>query len=216
MHGINDCGCFGTLKHTESSPVLPFMRNFILMLMSLFVFLKYPKQKAEIGNNWKKYIVQMIMYPAIFVAGFSFTTPFFLQPGIAKHRFQNKNIKDTELSKYIKTSADSTYLIFCFTYTCSHCWNSIENLRQYKKTNTVDSVFTLAMGDSSDKLSFIKNFRPDFYMVDLPHSSMNKLTDIFPAAFYVEHDTIKVIIQSELPSPATFIKYNKQQIFSKN
>ena len=212
VHGINDCGCFGTLKHTESSPALPFLRNFILMLMSLFVFLKYPTEKIE-TDKWKKYLVHLVMYPAIFFSGFSFTTPFFLQSNTATHKFQNKNIKDTELSKYIKTSADSTYLIFCFTYTCSHCWNSIENLRQYKRSHTVDSVFTLAMGESSDKLSFINNFHPDFHMVDLPHDSMYKLTDIFPTAFYVEHDTIKVIIQSELPSPATFIKYNKQPIF---
>ena len=66
MHGINDCGCFGTLKHSESSAALPFFRNFILMLMSLFVFLKYPKENTE-TDNWKKYLAQMVMYPQSFI-----------------------------------------------------------------------------------------------------------------------------------------------------
>jgi len=202
-YGVNDCGCFGTLKHTNISPIFPFLRNSILLLMSLLVFLKYPKEKIE-TVKWKKNLVQMVMYPAIFIAGFSFTTPFFLQPGIAKHPFQNQNIKNTELSKYIKTSPDSTYLFFCFSYTCPHCWNSIENLRQYKKSNTVDSVIAFATGADSSKLFFIQNFNPDFYIRDLPLDTMLKLTNLFPTSFYVEHDTIKAIIEGELPSHIIF------------
>ncbi len=212
VHGINDCGCFGTLIHTNISPVFIFMRNFILMLMCLFVFLKYPKEKAEIVS-WKKKLVQIIIYPAIFIAGFSFTTPYFLQPRKAEHRFKNQNIKNTELSKYVKTSPDSTYLIFCFSYTCPHCWNSIENLRQFKKTNTVDDILPIATGGEDDKLIFEQNFQPDFYIKDLPIDAMIKLTDKFPTAFYVEHDTIKVIIESELPSPVTL---KKEYMLAKN
>ena len=125
------------------------------------------------------------------------------------HKFQNQNIKNTELSKYIKTSPDSTYLFFCFSYSCSYCWNSIENLRQYQKTNTVDSVVVFAIGEPKDKLIFEQNFQPDFAIMDLPIQAMDKLTNAYPTAFYVEHDTVKVIIQSELPSPFIFKKnYN--------
>lgn len=207
VHGINDCGCFGTLIHTNISPALIFVRNIILMLMSLFVFLKYPQEKTEIVS-WKKYLVQIIMYPAIFIAGLSFTTPGFLKPDTAKHMFQDQNIKNTELSKYIKTSPDSTYLVFCFSYTCPHCWNSIENLRQFIKNKTVDRVIAFATGETSDKIIFTDNFKPDFTITDLPLKTISGFTDIFPTAFYVEHDTVKTIIQSVLPSPVTFKNLN--------
>lgn len=207
-HGVNDCGCFGTLKHSKIPPLFTFLRNFILMLMCLFVFLKYPKEKTE-TVSWKKILVPVIMYPAIFIAGFSFTTPAFLQHPAAKHPFQGRNINETELAKYIKTSPDSSYLVFCFSYTCPHCWNSIENLRQYERTNTVDSVITFAVGQDNDKISFIQNFQPDFHIEDISLYSMSKITDIVPTAFYIEHDTIKTIIQSVLPSPITFKEHHK-------
>ncbi|MDD5571462.1 MAG: hypothetical protein PHD97_09965 [Bacteroidales bacterium] len=207
-NGINDCGCFGTLQHADMPPSLSFARNFILIIMSFVLWLKYPKERTE-TLKWKKNLVLSVMFISIFAAGFTFKTPFFFKSKKESHKFQNQNINNTELSKYIKTSADSTYLFFCFTYTCPHCWNSIENLRQFIKSKAVDSVMIFAAGENSDKLFFEKNFHPDFNIKELPAEKMDKLTDAYPTAFYVEHDTVKVIIQSVLPSPITFNKHYK-------
>ena len=174
--------------------------------MSLILWIKYPKgEEVEIAK-WEKYLIVSVMSISIFTAGLTFRIPFFLRSRPETHKFQNQNIKNTELSKYIKTSPDSTYLIFCFSYTCPYCWNSIENLRQYKKTNTADSVMVFAIGEEKDKLVFDHNFRPDFTIKDLPAEEMKKLANVYPTAFYIVHDTIKVIIQSELPSPFVFKK----------
>ncbi|MFA4852520.1 MAG: MauE/DoxX family redox-associated membrane protein [Bacteroidales bacterium] len=207
-NGVNDCGCFGSVQHSDISPIFSFIRNFILLIMSLVVWIKYPKEEIE-TVKWKKNLILLVMCLSIFLSGFTFKIPFFLKSKTEIHKFQNQNIKNTELSKYIKTSPDSTYLIFCFTYTCQHCWNSIENLRQYKKNNTVDNVITFATGKKSDKLFFEQNFHPDFSITDLPMDTISKLTTAFPTTFYIEHDTIKVIIQSVLPSPITFNKQYK-------
>lgn len=207
-HGVNDCGCLGSLHTTNASPIFSFTRNFVLIIMTLIVWIKYPKEKIEIVK-WKKYLIWLFICPAIFISGFTFNIPYFLTPNPNNHRFQNQNIKNTELSKYINTSPDSTYLIFCFTYTCPHCLNSIENLRQYEKSNTVDNVLSFANGADSSKLFFNQSFNPDFYIKDLPIDAMLKLTDLFPTAFYIKHDSIKVVIQGELPSHVIFKKqYN--------
>lgn len=205
-NGINNCGCFGTLQPSNIPPIFTFIRNFILLFMSFIVWIKYPKGEI-VAAKWKKHLVLLVICPSIFVSGFTFRMPSFLKDNSGKHKYQNQIIKNTELSKYIKTSPDSRYLIFCFTYNCPHCWNSIENLRQYEKINTVDSVFVFASGEISDKNYFIQNFHPNFNIKDLTPNEMSKLTDVFPTAFYVEYDTIKVIIQSVLPSPITFSKY---------
>lgn len=204
-NGVTDCGCFGSVQHTNLPPIFSFIRNFILIAMSLILWIKYPKENIE-TVKWKKNFILAVMCTSIFIAGFTFNTPFFLRSKPESHKFQNQAIKNTELSDYVKTSPDSTYLIFCFSYTCPYCLNSIENLRQYQKTNTVDRVIVFAIGEPKDKLIFDQNFHPDFSILDLPAESMNKLTTAFPTAFYVEHDTVKVIIQSELPSPFIFKK----------
>jgi uncharacterized membrane protein YphA (DoxX/SURF4 family) len=217
-YGVNNCGCFGTVQHMNFPPIFSFIRNFILIGMSLIVWIKYPKEKkiksenssrvdyfaSSDITNWKKYLIIIIMSISIFTAGFTYKTPYFLKSKPEIHKFQGQNIKNTELSKYLTTSPDSTYLFFCFSYTCPYCWNSIENLRQYQKSGIVDRTGVVAIGAENDKDIFNQNFKPDFNIKDLPAVEMDKLTDSYPTAFYVEHDTVKFVLQSELPSPFIF------------
>ncbi len=208
IKGVSDCGCFGTLQHSTTSPVFSFARNFILIGMAVIVWINYPSDKTD-KVRWKNNTLLVALVLSTFVAGFTFRTPFILTPPSAEHKFQNKHIQDTDLSKYIKTSPDSTYLIFCFSYTCPHCWNSIENLRQYKRLNSVDRIFALVTGSEADKQIFKQNFRPDFYIKDLSEKELLNLATQVPTAFFIKNDTIKVIIQSVLPSPITFQRENK-------
>jgi hypothetical protein len=98
-------------------------------------------------------------------------------------------------------------LVLCFSYACSHCWNSIENFRQFRKSHTVDSVIALATGEIADRNFFIQSFNPDFCIQDLAPEAMSKMADGFPTTFYVMNDSIQVVMQSEIPSPVTFTKY---------
>jgi len=208
-NGVNDCGCFGTLQHTSIAPIFSFLRNFILMGMALLIWIKYPAEKGII-RQWKKSVIFGVTVLASFIAGLTFKAPEFLRPGVnpPKFNYQNQNVKNTALSQYIQTSPDSTYLLFCFSYTCPHCLNSIENMRKYKG-NLVDRIVTLAAGPDSSMFSFTQNFHPDFYIKNLSPNEMGKLTDLFPKAFYIKHDTIKAVIDGELPSYIVFKKqYN--------
>lgn len=204
-NGVDDCGCFGSMQPSGIPVIFSFIRNILLLIMSFIVWFKYPEEKI-ITPLWKRYVILAVICPSIFIAGYTFSMPFLSKGDSQTHKFQNQNIRNTELWKYVKTVPDRTYLIFCFSYTCPHCWNSIENLRQYKIRNTVDSIITFATGKYSDKLYFIQNFHPDFYIKDISLKAISELTDAVPTAFYIEHDTIKVIIRSVLPSPVTFSK----------
>ena len=223
-YGVNNCGCFGTL-YTNLSPAFSFIRNFILIGMSLIVWIKYPKEnKIKLGiskrgvgelklayiTNWKKYLILIVMSITIFTAGFTFRTPYFLRN--THNKFENQNINNTILAKYIKTSPDSTYLVFCFSYTCPHCWNSIENLRQYKLTN-VANIMALGVGNEKDEKVFNNYFKPDFKIKNISINEMNKLTDSYPTSFYISHDTIKRVMKSELSSPFIF---KRSEYLSKN
>jgi hypothetical protein len=171
--------------------------------LSFIVWFRYPEEKIETAK-WKLWVIVPLLSISIFTAGLTFELPYFLKSKPETHKFFNQNIINTELSNYIRTSPDKTYLVFCFSYTCPYCWNSIENLRQYAKTNMADSVIVLAVGNQEDKLVFEQNFKPDFTIKDLSVEAMDSITYFYPTAFYIVHDTIRVIIQSELPSPFVF------------
>jgi uncharacterized membrane protein YphA (DoxX/SURF4 family) len=205
-HGVNDCGCMGAILPTKMPPVLSFLRNLVLILMTLFVWLKYPGDKANIAK-WKKIFLLASMCIAIFFAGNTFSFPSILKRNANKPKFENKIVKTTELANFIKTSTDKSYLVFCFSYSCPHCWNSIENLRQFIRMKIADSVIVFGMGNIADKEFFIRNFKPDFKFNDISHDNMVKLTTFYPTAFYIRHDSIKAVLQGVLPSAITFRKF---------
>lgn len=210
-YGVNNCGCFGAVQNTSLPPVFSFIRNFILMAMSAILCLLYPKEKTVTGN-WKKYLIIAVMSIAIFVTGLTVKAPLYsIRFGLPSRSieagFQGQNIRNTELANYLRTTSDSTYLFFCFSYNCSHCWNSIENLRSFIRNKTVDSVVIFAVGDEKDRLIFEEKLKPDFPVTILNGTSMDKLTLIYPTAFYIEHDTVKVVLTGELPSPFIFSSY---------
>jgi hypothetical protein len=83
--------------------------------MSLIVWLKYPERKGDEIRGWKRVLIVSALGISSFFAGFTFTNPILSASRPQKSSFLNQNVKDTELIKYIKTSQDSTYLVFCFS-----------------------------------------------------------------------------------------------------
>lgn len=205
FYGIDDCGCFGDLIKPKNPFIFTVVRNAFLIGLTLILWIKYPKMEIE-PAKWKIVIILTIMFFSSFLAGLTLKSPLFVKHQHESHKFQNQHIEKTELSHYIKTSPNSKYLIFCFSYTCPHCLNSIENLRQYQKSETIDSLIVFAVGENKDKLIFEENFKPDFKINHITSEEMDKLTNAYPTSFYVERDTVKVIIQAVLPSPFVFNK----------
>lgn len=213
--GINDCGCFGTIQPSKTPFSLSILRNIILIGMSVYLWVKYPKEKTEI-TRWKKIILLIVMSISIFITGLTFKLPSSISPKTETHKYNNKHIKDTELSKYIKTSSDSTYLVFCFSYNCPHCLNSIENMRHFRKSKTIDNIISIVANDNKEEeVIFNKNFQPDFPIINIPLIEMQELTDSYPTTFFIKNDTIKVVKIGDLSSPFVFIKSYKT-IFGNN
>jgi len=50
-NGITDCGCFGMLNLNQQSPIFTYMRNILLIGMSLLVFVKSQKEDQLIENK---------------------------------------------------------------------------------------------------------------------------------------------------------------------
>ena len=207
-NGITDCGCFGTLKISSDNIEITYARNILLLGLSLFVGFYY-QPTCEKTSETKKMVLSGVLLPTIFFAGLTYRLP----PRTSaeqSHVFLNKNIEETQLYQYVQTVSDSTYLIFFYTYTCPHCWNSIENLKRFKSGGYVDSIVSFALvNDYSEKKSEIKNLFgenfPDFRIFEILNDSiLQSFVRVAPTSFYVKNDTIKAVIESTLPHPYIF------------
>jgi len=215
-NGINDCGCFGMFNLNQQSPISTYIRNIILFGMSLFVFIKTSKENPPI-ENWKKYSIIAFFIPIVFVCGFTFRIPQNLYK-IKQHQYLNKAIKETILSDYLQTAKDSTYLIYCFSYTCPHCWNSIENYKSFKTTGMIDSIIAISLVSADTSISFqnrnafTEHFGTNLVNYELINDEpIQTVISSVPTSFYIENDTIKYVIESALPSPFIFQKFIKNK-----
>ena len=205
QNGITDCGCFGAVYSSGLPPLVSFIRNGIMMIMLLLVYLKYPKEYSK-TPAWKNYLLICIMAVSIFVSGLSYSLPSSFKTKKNTHPFLNQHVTNTSLSKYVKTSPDSTYLVFCFSYTCPHCWNSIENLREYRNAACVDSLIMLGSGKSENKRIFEEYYNNELFIRDVPSSDFGAIASSVPTAFLLVQDTIKAVLKSVMPSSYIFHK----------
>jgi len=215
-HGVTDCGCFGTLKINQNDNILFFYaRNMLLIGLSLFVWF-FSGNQEKISET-KKIILLGTLLPMLFVAGLTYRMPNFQQQN-KPHILLNKHINDTPLSQFVQTDSDKSYLVFFYSYTCPHCWNSIQNLKHFKQSKVVDSIISFAFVDTelsneflefkSEFMDFFGNFETQEIIAD---SVVLSLIPFVPTSFYIRNDTIKAVLTGTLPSPFTFLKFQMSE-----
>lgn len=201
---ITDCGCFGLFTVFKANIFITYGRNIILMGFAIFVGITAQKEDVTIPK-WKKSLILSILLPSVFVSGMTFR-PFMYYK--KTHKYLNQNIENTPLINYVNAKSNRKYLLFFFSYSCPHCWNSIENYKQYINSGIVDSTIAYVLVGNNYILNdsirdiFFNNFQ-GIKVNEIIRDSTMFISSV-PTSFYIENDTVKYIIESSLPSPFIF------------
>ena len=177
--------------------------------VSLYVYKKAPSSQATI-NSYKKQLILITLCSACYLVGFSKGKPIKLNN---KNNNEEKtivglNIHETPLSAYISNIKTSKYMLFFFSYTCSHCLNSIENLKQYAESNYVDDIVLIGAGSDTDKVNFYKNFNLNFSRFHVDKKDLKGITKLFPSSYFVVNDTVRNKWLGALPAHQVIRKQN--------
>lgn len=199
-YGITDCGCFGAINIGEPPLYIIYIRNGLLILVSAIIWYRFPKEISSI-KKWKFIVISIVIAVTLFITGYTYKTGVKTNNTSPQNVYLYKHIRNTELSKYIRTSTDSTYMIFCFSYTCPHCSNSIQNFRDYKLHGMVDSVIAITSPNKKQQEIFNDFFKPDFTIIQLSKDKLSSIVQYFPTTFFIRNDTIVKVVQGELSSP---------------
>jgi uncharacterized membrane protein YphA (DoxX/SURF4 family) len=194
-HDIKDCGCFGSISFLTLPPLGIFIRNGILLYLLLAIW-KHGESSVK-TFTWQTAVILTVISGTSFAAGYSSQNQLNFGNNDSEH--QGKTIQETPLNGFVALSNDSTYLVFVFSYTCSHCLNSIENLKQYEKSGAVDKVIGLAWGDSIGEKNLRDHFHPDFSITNCNPMTLFKITNRFPTAYYIRNNAVELVIHGELP-----------------
>ncbi|GHT20837.1 hypothetical protein AGMMS4957_08760 [Bacteroidia bacterium] len=201
FNGIEDCGCFGKITVLNTSPVFTFIRNAVLIYLLLAVWRKSESNWQM--SQWTTCLFVVVMVVVAFMSGYTYHIGSKMRKA---SKYTVKALNGNVLDEFITTSKDSTYLVFAFTYSCPHCLNSIENLKQYEASGTVDRVIGIALEDSVKEQKFRAIFNPEFTIKNYPAKTLLRLTDSFPMAYYIRNDSIIAELSGELPCSYVFEK----------
>lgn len=199
VNGVTDCGCFGQLSIVESTPLLTYIRNILLIILLILSFI-YNCENIELAS-WKQITLITILVSASFVSGMTYKPFAFVQ---MSHPFESLNIEQTPLLPYRTIQSNGTELLLFMSYSCPHCINSIANFKAWKDDGAVDSAIAYIIVDSTDtSLDSLRNHFQECFASISTHEINTELVDfidVLPMAFIVVNDTICQVIQGELPS----------------
>jgi hypothetical protein len=209
--GVDDCGCFGGVDILKMSPVFFYIRNGLLIILSVFIYTNI--QNDEISDNNLSFVHSVLIFAVILSSALIIgvrsnlkdylrNTPYTILNINDYHEkeFLNKNIHETALSEYVTTSKDSTYIIFVFSYKCPHCIVSSHYLNEYIDNHAIDKVLGITKGTRKEEKLYSKNVKTKFDYKRIRFIEMNEITTIYPISFYVESDTIRFKIKGTLPT----------------
>jgi uncharacterized membrane protein YphA (DoxX/SURF4 family) len=198
---ITDCGCFGYFSYLNLSPVFALVRNFVMICTLLYVFLN-SDNSCTVMDQKEIAVVLCILCAVSFVTGYTCTerqrsdTAYYTTDG----KYTGKDVENSIFGEFLTLSKDSTYLVFVFSYSCSHCYNSVANLKEYERSGVVDRVIGLSFTtDASVMNKFRDMFHPNFQIINYQPKQLFRLTNQFPVSYYVSNHKVKMEIHGALP-----------------
>lgn len=197
-HGITDCGCFGNNPILQSNPSISYIRNAIMIALSIILFI-YGNYETQHLSKTTMYCLSGIMIICAFIMGRSFRVPsMFVKP----HPLFMKPVVETNISNYIDLSNDSTYVVYVFSYDCSGCWNNMANFMNYDRDSIADRSIGLCVGGKG-KNTFMNYFQPNFVIYDVGTALSDEIK-IVPTFLYIKNGLIHDIIQGSVINSKLF------------
>ena len=199
QNGITDCGCFGHYLPFQSSPLLTYIRNIILLVLLTWSYCNCV-DKCEYIAQWKKVTLCTIMFSSTFLAGMTYK-PFSFFKRV--HPYENHAVNKTEIQQY-STMQNKSELIMFLSYSCPHCVNSMENFKAWGDNHAVEktTAYIAVSPDDEhlDSLRILFNQRfPSVLVSEVPREEI-LFIEAFPTSFVIKSDTIRNVLIGELPS----------------
>ncbi len=198
FHDISKCGCFGDFQLFDSSPLWLYIRNSILLLISLLI-LFCSSEKSSSPKTIQFSMIVMIAGGCLvsYLSGLS-------SRGLPRNSKIEKQhsieVSDSPLNGLIETDPDSTYIVFAFSFSCPHCLNSIANLNEYNRLHLADKIIGINRETLTDSVGFEHWFSPSFQIIKSDKSVAKEL----PTVYYIRNDSIITALSGELPSAFIF------------
>lgn len=204
---VASCGCFGGLDNSVlDNPLMLYFKNIVLIVLSYFIYTT--KSQINISEEkLRKVVVYLVLGFSIYLTGFKFKPIVYISKQ-TENVLIHQSIEKLNLKSVYNFSNDSTYLVFLFSYSCSHCLNSVTNVNLFKSNKYVDQVLFIPFGKEEGKLMFNKEFNLEGVKLENNISTISGITDVFPTTLFIRNNSVIFVHEGFIPSPLVFYRKN--------
>ena len=197
VRGVRDCGCFGAIDALALPPALSFLRNALLIALSAWLYRRSPVESGPVGALRPRLVLlaAVLSLGAASVAYARRSDP--NEAGV----IQGQAVRGSRLAPYLPVKSDSTYLVFVFSPSCSHCWHATPTVATYQGQGVVDRVVALyAATDTAATGRYQRTFRPPFALHAVDLDARRAIAPRVPLAVLVRHGIVLRVFKPPLPS----------------
>lgn len=189
---LESCRCFGGFF--ESSPAVALLRNFLLLIAAIGIWVLEKGRLPEVVSRLKLVLVGFALLVTGVVSGFSFHHPLLdrsdTRPGSI--------FPVDKLPERVSLHKGRQYL-FVFRPTCSHCLDGVANVNLLSLESGSDVIGITA--DTENVEAFVSQHGADFAIYSLPEREFRRLFSVLPSLFYLEDGVVKAKYERAIPSP---------------
>ena len=172
--GITDCGCMGSFQFVQVTPAVSFIRNFLVMIGCLWVWLNSPTG-AVVVSQWKMWVIYVVGGLAFCLAGYTMCNPL-----VPKNKIHvGEQINTGLLRYYARNISKGRSVIFIFSPDCGHCWNSTENLKSIKRIPELSNVIGITFANR-DFTTYSQEMEPNFEIYNYPTNELQEVISQVP------------------------------------
>lgn len=197
--GITDCGCFGAAQVVEWPAWAVYVRNIVLLVFANYLYLSATDEPTQ-WTRTKRIIMGIYLAIGIFLTGMTYRPAAFWPH--AEHPLTGQAVQQTPLAGYVP-HRESVWVL-CYSYSCSHCLNTMENylaMQRYERVDTILSIAVLTPGADQDSLrQHFGKMYPQVVGTELLKTDLSEIEQ-FPTSLLIEDDTIRQVWVGEMPNP---------------
>ena len=197
--GITDCGCFGAAQPWELPVWAVYVRNILLIALANFLYFTATDESAN-WNKGRRIAIGVFVGLGIFLTGMTFRPAVFLPQ--KAHPLTGQAVTDTPIGAYVPH--EGSVWVLCYSYSCTHCLNTMENYLAMQRYDRVDSIVAIAVVSSDQPTDSLRqhfsSLYPQVVGLEIAREQLPQIA-LFPTSLLIEQDTIRQVWVGEMPNP---------------
>jgi hypothetical protein len=210
--GIQDCGCFGSIKFLQMPPWGTVLRNVLIISGSYFLY-RFPPAEDPKHRSYKYATIAAVGFIAFTISSVSYSTPLIDKKEVNNQDLTGKSVSATFLKGFKNFDPAKRYAVFMYSPTCFHCWDATANVISLAESGFVDETIAFAPSElPKEQMEYQAALKPNYKIFFIPSKMFYDITTSTPVLMIIQNNKIQSYDTSgQIKSGYTIMHFGKKK-----